>query len=256
MKWTHCLCCLLLIWPALLPADAALRFDHAVIVVRDLDTAVADFAALGFTVKPGRLHANGLHNAHIKLTEGHALELMAVQTGEADALSEFYRRRLLQGEGGAALAFASADLAALSERLRDAGIQHRLQPGRLWDVLNLSGPLDGLFFIQWHARIEDAEQWLQQRNGARGVMGLCLADSAEMRALLPLLGARALDSSQRAWRLGRVQLQLQETVQWPALLFSCARIRGLNAAAELHGLRLLPAPQPAHLKPAHERSER
>jgi catechol 2,3-dioxygenase-like lactoylglutathione lyase family enzyme len=54
------------------------RFDHAVILVADLDAATADYTALGFTVVPGGQHANGLtHNALIAFPDGSYLELLA-----------------------------------------------------------------------------------------------------------------------------------------------------------------------------------
>jgi len=50
--------------------------DHIPIAVRDLDRAKADFEALGFVLKPGRLHTNGLRNAHAKFADGTELELI------------------------------------------------------------------------------------------------------------------------------------------------------------------------------------
>jgi hypothetical protein len=60
---------------ALLPQ---LSVDHAVIVVRDLTSAIEDFTYLGFSVTPGGRHEGGLtHNALIVLENGSYLELFA-----------------------------------------------------------------------------------------------------------------------------------------------------------------------------------
>lgn len=56
----------------------ALPLDHLVILVPDLDTAIADYRALGFTVQPGGTHADGgTHNALVVFQDGAYLELIA-----------------------------------------------------------------------------------------------------------------------------------------------------------------------------------
>jgi Glyoxalase-like domain len=56
----------------------ALFFDHAVLVVQDLDSATRQFQGMGFTVIPGGIHAGELtHNALIAFEEGSYLELLA-----------------------------------------------------------------------------------------------------------------------------------------------------------------------------------
>ena len=56
----------------------ALTLDHLVILVPDLDTAIADYRQLGFTVQPGGTHADGgTHNALVVFADGAYLELIA-----------------------------------------------------------------------------------------------------------------------------------------------------------------------------------
>src|SRR5216684_222849 len=51
--------------------------DHIVIVVRDLDAAVADYGRLGFTVVRGGRHPSmGTHNALIAFSDGAYFELI------------------------------------------------------------------------------------------------------------------------------------------------------------------------------------
>ena len=53
-------------------------FDHVVLVVLDLDAAVAEHRERGFTVTPGGEHAGGLtHNALVGFADGSYLELIA-----------------------------------------------------------------------------------------------------------------------------------------------------------------------------------
>lgn len=55
-----------------------LSLDHLVILVPDLDAAITDYTALGFTVVPGGTHADGAtHNALVVFADGCYLELIA-----------------------------------------------------------------------------------------------------------------------------------------------------------------------------------
>ena len=56
----------------------SLALDHVVILVTELEAAIADYTALGFTVQRGGTHADGAtHNALIGLADGSYLELIA-----------------------------------------------------------------------------------------------------------------------------------------------------------------------------------
>ena len=56
----------------------SLQLDHLVILVRDLESAIADYTALGFTVQRGGTHADGAtHNALVGFADGSYLELIA-----------------------------------------------------------------------------------------------------------------------------------------------------------------------------------
>jgi catechol 2,3-dioxygenase-like lactoylglutathione lyase family enzyme len=54
------------------------QIDHVVIVVNDLDQAIADYTKLGFTVIPGGKHTSGkTHNALVVFQDGSYFELLA-----------------------------------------------------------------------------------------------------------------------------------------------------------------------------------
>ena len=59
------------------PEPAVTGLDHLPIAVRDLARAANDYRALGFALKPGRPHDNGIQNQHVKFTDGTELELIA-----------------------------------------------------------------------------------------------------------------------------------------------------------------------------------
>ncbi len=61
-----------------MPMPMPLTLDHLVILVTDLDAAIADYRSLGFCVQPGGTHADGgTHNALVVFADGAYLELIA-----------------------------------------------------------------------------------------------------------------------------------------------------------------------------------
>ena len=60
--------------------------DHIPLAVNDLEASRADFEALGFVLKPGRRHENGLRNLHAKFPDGTEIELITVGAA-TDALT-------------------------------------------------------------------------------------------------------------------------------------------------------------------------
>ena len=85
------------------PDPAVTGLDHIPIAVRDLARAADDYRALGFALKPGRPHDNGIQNQHVKFPDGTELELITAPAAR-DALTTTYRRHLEDGDGPAFLA--------------------------------------------------------------------------------------------------------------------------------------------------------
>jgi hypothetical protein len=77
--------------------------DHVPVAVNDLDAAAARYRALGFALKPGQPHANGIRNWHAKFPDGTEIELITAPEAR-DALTTTYRRHLAEGDGPAFLA--------------------------------------------------------------------------------------------------------------------------------------------------------
>ena len=86
------------------PEPAIVGLDHIPIAVNDLEAAGERFRALGFALKPGRPHANGLRNLHAKFPDGTELELITAPEAR-DELTTKYRKHLAAGDGPAFLAF-------------------------------------------------------------------------------------------------------------------------------------------------------
>jgi len=106
-----------------------LQLDHAVIAVDDLDAAVQNYRALGFTVVRGGVHANrATHNALITFADETYLELLAA-TGEPPIPGAIDFGALLSGgEGLAGYALRADDLDAELARLRAVGLAADWRP--------------------------------------------------------------------------------------------------------------------------------
>jgi len=83
--------------------QTSIALDHVVLAVNDLDATAARYRALGFTLKPGRPHDNGIRNWHAKFKDGTELELLTAPDAK-DALTTGYRKHLAAGDGPAFMA--------------------------------------------------------------------------------------------------------------------------------------------------------
>jgi catechol 2,3-dioxygenase-like lactoylglutathione lyase family enzyme len=113
--------------------------DHIIIVVNDLEAAASRYRAMGFALKPGRPHDNGIRNQHVKFEDGTELELLTAAEAK-DQLTAQYRRYLAQGDGPAHVVLYAPDADALAKQIvggefgaqRDGlitfPIGHRLRP--------------------------------------------------------------------------------------------------------------------------------
>jgi len=172
------------------------RFDHAVIAVRDLDEAIRRYQALGFSVSPGGRHTGrGTHNAIIRFGLDY-LELLSIydeaELGGRGLNGEALATFLAQQEGGlVGYALATADITQDAERLQQSGLEaegpfamQRLRPdGRQlsWHLLvpgSVPWRRPWPFLIQWDTPDAERLSWEEpggHPNGATGVAGISLA---------------------------------------------------------------------------------
>lgn len=147
------------------------QFDHLVHFVPDLDAAVRDYQALGFTVQPGGQHPQlGTHNAAWRLDTRY-IELIAVRdaavacTGFGPDWPEI-DATLRAGGGAVAFAVLVADVAAMVATLRSRGVpmddlqaqSFRRTDGStgVWQFAEIQhGPRWAPFFINYGLPIDD-----------------------------------------------------------------------------------------------------
>ena len=156
-----------------------LRFDHIIIAVRDLDAAIADYAALGFAVYYGGKHTHkATHNGLISLADGSYLELLApVDPADIDGTIA----SLAEGEGYGGYALLSTDMQADAARLQAAdmgfvgpsdGHRDRYDGERVvWQAINLEGTRSPFFIadVTPHLlRVPDDADKINHTNGCNG----------------------------------------------------------------------------------------
>ena len=131
------------------------RLDHVVLVVLDLDAAIADHGRRGFTVTPGGEHAGGLsHNALVGFADGSYLELIAFHDVAAAVGKHSWAPVAERGGGWADFALLSDDLMSDAATLGDLVARPPEDGGRTrpdgvaiaWRVARLHAPLP--FLIQ------------------------------------------------------------------------------------------------------------
>lgn len=229
---------LLLLAGASTPPPRLLGVDHLPVAVRDLDAAERQFRALGFTLKPGRAHADGIRNAHAKFADGTYIELITAPRA-TDALTAHYRAFLEEGDGAAFLSLYVPTLDGLAAALR--GVGAREEEGT---VDFASGPLAFLFFGTHEASPTDRPDYLVHANGALGVSRVWLApdDPAPLVALFRKLGVpvarhrvclfRCVDAQTARAPHGEIVLLYPEARQIAdrPIVAATVRVRSLAAA--------------------------
>ncbi len=169
-----------------------LQFDHAIILVNDLQVAIKHYQALGFNAFFGGEHAGGkTHNALIVFMDGTYLELLAptspalLDTLDPTDHSSFLFL-LAQGEGPGGYALLSTDLESDVAAMQKRGLAINLgaSNGRArpdgkqlrWRTAVLEDGSMAPFIIQDETprvlRVPNDTALTTQANGTKGVKGL------------------------------------------------------------------------------------
>ena len=159
--------------------------DHLVIVVPELEAAIRDYTAAGFTVVRGGRHNIGTHNALIAFADDSYLELIAFLN---PVTGHPWYNALEKGGGIVDFCMQTDNLEADAEAMRQAGVamgmptamtRDRPDGYRLSWVLTIPGPpLNRLvpFLIKDETpRTERVPRERSHRNGTTGMRSLTIA---------------------------------------------------------------------------------
>ncbi|MDW3191427.1 MAG: VOC family protein [Cytophagales bacterium] len=186
MRWIVCIGLLGIIHFAV----GQVRVDHVIAVVNDLDSAKSVFIDKGFLIKEGRLHDNGLLNAHIKFANQSSFELITVKGTATDPLARQYQSLLTEGEGGVFLALTGHDHDSLKHLLQGMHIPFLETNGKWWRYLSFpeDSKLAHLFFIDYlfdPARMNDPTD---HPNGISRIASMQMEGAKALKQFLRLLG--------------------------------------------------------------------
>ena len=106
------------------PKDTIIGIDHIPVVVNNLDSATNFYKKLGFSIKPGRFHQNGIRNQHIKFPNGTEIELITAPQ-PLDPLTTEYYNSLKEGEGPVYFGLFATNPEELTKQV-DTNILHPL----------------------------------------------------------------------------------------------------------------------------------
>jgi catechol 2,3-dioxygenase-like lactoylglutathione lyase family enzyme len=244
-------------------ARCAVGIDHLPLAVMDLERAAEIYKRLGFSIKPGRLHADGIRNKHIKFEDGGGIELITAQRA-VDALTANYVRLLAQSEGPAFLSFHTLRLELVQEAFRRARFAYT-EDDR---TLTFKDPsMHFIFFFEGDNRSPtDRPEHFQHANSAYATAGVWIA-GGEDSPLIPLLKSaggevatkKVFAPTERSART--VQVQNGEVVFLPksSQIIAGRPIVGVvfltrDLAALQRCLDAAHIPSEAHVEAAHHRS--
>ncbi len=170
--------------------------DHVPVAVADLEAAADRYRRLGFTLKPGRPHDNGIENRHVKFADGTEIELITAPEAR-DALTAEYVQHLASGDGPAFLALYAPDLDRLAQRFDAASRPYSSSRATL--SFPDADPLSYVFFGPRNASPTDLPAHFEHANGADSLIAVWLAgdDLSAERELLAMVGATFAEAKVR-----------------------------------------------------------
>jgi hypothetical protein len=144
-----------------------IRIDHVISVVSNLEQGIDSFSSKGFSVTKGKLHSNGLINAHIKFDNNSSLELMSIEGDATDLMAEEYKSLLKNGEGGVYLALSGLKHDSIESILTKLNINYIVSKGKLWSYITFpkSSDLAHVFFIDYHFDQTHSKDIFIHKNG-------------------------------------------------------------------------------------------
>jgi glyoxalase-like protein len=181
--------------PGFVQTSAVIGIDHVPLAVVDLEQASSTYRKLGFALKPGRPHADGIRNAHVKFPDGSGIELITASRAY-DELSTRYLAALSIGEGPAFISFHTRSSSDLARALSTARFTFTKTAG----AVTLSEPsLNYIFFVRDNRSPTDTPADFAHPNIATAMVSVWIADdtSSTLRRLLEALGAVMSDRTVR-----------------------------------------------------------
>ena len=140
---------------------------------------------MGFAIKPGSFHADGIQNAHVKFPDGTEIELITASKA-VDELTSEYIAKMKSSEGPVYFGLFAPDFSAVSARLESLPVKPEAESGMFTFPPN--SPLHPLFIGQRNKAANDKPEYFAHKNTAVRLSALWVRDSPELREELQGLG--------------------------------------------------------------------
>ena len=183
IKWTFLLLFIIQI------SAQEIKVDHVIYVTENLDSTINRIQEIGFTIKKGRQHSNGILNARIKFENNSSLEFITINGTPKDDLAKEYQELITQKEGRVYIALTGIKLNLLSAKLQKSEIQHSIEVGKNWNYLTFpkGSNLALFFFIEYHTNFKSRPSLYKHKNGVTQINTIYLEDDESTIEFLKLL---------------------------------------------------------------------
>jgi hypothetical protein len=180
-----------------------LGIDHVPIVVGDLNKAEADYRSMGFAIKPGRFHVNGIQNSHVKFADGTELELITAPRN-VDALTSEYRLKLQSGEGPVYFGLFTPDTKLLRTKLSALNLPFEAEGGLTSFPSGLR--LHPMFFGTREKALDDKPEYFAHPNTSVRLTALWVGEDEDQLNVLNKLGVNVQTSQPCGPIAGRTEV--------------------------------------------------
>lgn len=140
---------------------------------------------MGFAIKRGRFHADGIRNAHVKFPDGTEIELITAPRA-VDELTSEYRAKMENGEGPVYFGLYAPDSGAVRARFHALGVEAQDHDGMF--TFPSASPLHPLLLGQRNKAPTDKPEHFAHPNSAVRLSALWVSGNAELREMLQGLG--------------------------------------------------------------------
>ncbi|KAA3658605.1 MAG: hypothetical protein DWQ10_10805 [Calditrichaeota bacterium] len=213
-------------------ASCGLKIDHTPIIVYNLEDAEEAFKKLGFVIKPGYKHKNGILNSHVKFTNGTEIELISVNNPRDD-IARSYTKFLKNGEGGTYLALSTDSLSNTRLLLEKAEIDFEiLSKGFFTYIIFPRTPgLQHIFIIHYKNTFQTPKEYFEHAVKTKGITDVSITGNENTMKFFKAFGCFAINEYKAdkgiAYELtdGRVTLV-------PADKSPIFRVKGVNLNPE------------------------
>ncbi len=150
-------------------------FDHILIGVKNLEKQTETFRKLGFSIKKGKQHKNGIKNNFIEFGDSSEIELIEVQQA-SDKLSEKYKKLIDKNIYGLQFALRVNNVKKLKDNFSKLNSDFTiLSVNKDYSILSKNKMDKGLpvFFIQYN--IDNNNTLTSHSNGSKGIYSIWLS---------------------------------------------------------------------------------